>query len=91
MAQQSIQYVQEIQTEIIRDLLQNSTDIFSDFIDKSGRHLQLALLHENIKHFAANTEGHAYNFYTDSNYQQLRRASSIVTNLRRRLQSLVKE
>ena len=81
----------KFKAEIIRDLLQHSPDSSSDSIDQSGRHLQLTLLHENIKRFTTNIEGQAYNFYMDSNYPQLRRASSIVTNLRRRLQSLAKE
>jgi midasin len=89
--QKSFDTFRKFQIETIRDLLRNSPDSLSEAIDRFGRHLQLGLLHGNLSDFTTNTNGRTYNFYTGANYQQLRRASSIVSSLRRRLQSIANE
>lgn len=81
----------KFQIKTIRDLMQHSPDVLSDAIDRSGLHLQLTLLYANLEHFTTNTSDQTYNFYMDANYQQLRKAASIITSLRQRLQSISKE
>jgi len=82
--------LRKFKIEIVRDLLQRSPEILSDAIDHTGRHLQLTLLYENLKHFTS-TNNNTYNFYVDANFPQLRMASSIISGLRRRLQSIANE
>ncbi len=77
----------------IRNLLYRSLKLLPGRLDHDGIHLQLNLLHDNLKHFTTESSSNttSYNFYLNENYQELRKAASVVITLRQRLKTISDE
>jgi midasin len=76
----------------IRNLLHRSLKLLPGRLDHDGIHLQLKLLHDNLKHLTAESNSNtSYNFYLDENYQELRKAASVITTLMQRLKTISDE
>lgn len=75
----------------IRNLLHRSLKLLPGTLDHEGIHLQLNLLHDNLKHLTAESNANTYNFYFDENYQELRKAASVIRALLQRLKTISDE
>lgn len=77
----------------IRNLLYRSIDMLPGRLDHDGTHLQLYLLHDNLRRLTtdSNSNTSPYNFYLDENFQELRKAASVITTLRQRLKIISEE
>jgi midasin len=83
----------EMRSKVIKDLLTESPDSLPETLDEVGIPFQFNLLQDNILalDIKQSPTTPSYNFYSDPNYSELKKAAVIVDALRRRLHAISQE
>lgn len=83
----------QLRSAAIKQAIVDSIDVLPESLDHSGVQFALRLLDANIVGLETNpvVTKASYNFYSDPNYRELRRAASILNAFKQRLQTISEE
>ncbi|PPQ92825.1 hypothetical protein CVT25_004313 [Psilocybe cyanescens] len=84
---------QKMSNSSIQKLIIHSPESLPDTLDRAGYPFQFSLFHDSMLALDANRKLDmvAYNFYTDTNYKELKKGASVIVALRQRLQGISEE